>query len=281
MKTPFKKRLSYSICLLIFVLIYTVSAVIFSLLSFVSLSDGKLSFSKRLNVVKELLPYDSVDILDSYFFKTLAFASLPDNEAVSENETGYTVIIDPGHGGPDPGAGGITGEAEKLLNYSVAEKTADFLKLRGVNVIMTRESDIWLADENASHKKHSDVTNRVKFCREHENDAFVSIHMNSFPQENCKGTQVFFSSNSADSRKLAETVRNNVTSLLQPDNKREIKEAGSSIYILDRIDTCAILIECGFISNYDEAVLLNKGEYQNKLAFVIAGSIYEYLNMKQ
>lgn len=281
MKIDLAKRLSYSMCLLIFVIMYTVSAVLFSLLSFVSLTDGKLTFAKRLNVVKEMILPEGGTILDSYFFDTLCFSSLPNEETVTEIKSGYTVILDPGHGGPDPGASGKTGEAEKLLNLSVAEKTADHLRLRGVNVIMTRETDIWLADENASHKKHSDVTNRVKFCKEHKNDAFVSIHMNSFPQESCKGTQVFYSANSEDSRILAETLKRNVSALLQPDNSRAVKDAGSSIYVLDRIESCAVLIECGFLSNYDDAVLLNNEEYQNKLAFVIAGSIYEYLNRKQ
>ena len=281
MKISFTKRLSYSICLLIFVLIYTVSAVLFSLLSFVSLSDGKLSFQKRLETVKEIFSPEGKGIFDFFSFEECTLSDISEEDIGTKTKCGYTVILDPGHGGPDPGAIGVTGEAEKLLNYSVAEKTANFLRLRGVNVIMTREDDLWLADENALHKKHSDVTNRVKFCRENENDAFVSIHMNSFSQESCKGTQIFFSPNSSDSRTLAETVKNNVISLLQPENKRETKESGSSIYILDRIETCAILIECGFISNYDEAVLLNNEEYQNKLAFVIAGSIYQYLNTNQ
>jgi len=279
MKIPFIKRLSYSISLLIFVIIYTVSAVIFSLFSFISLEDGKLSFTKGLGVFKELFDRSNDTFFDACFSGG-DLSALTSADSPASSETGYTVILDPGHGGPDPGANGITGEAEKHLNLSLSMKTAEFLKLYGINVILTRDSDIWLADENASHKKHSDVTNRVRFCKEHENDAFVSIHMNSFPQESCKGAQVFYSS-SEESRRLAEIISGNITSRLQTDNKRQIKEAGSSIFILDRTDTCSVLIECGFVSNYDEAVLLNDDKYQNKLAFIIAGAINEYLNTKQ
>jgi len=187
------------------------------------------------------------------------------------------IFIDPGHGGPDPGASGITGEAEKHLNLSISKDIAEHLRAYGVQVLLTREDDRWLAEENASHKKHSDVSSRVEFARSTLSDAFISIHMNAFPQEDCKGTQVFYSPNSPESKLLGEVIQKNTVSLLQPNNNRLAKKAGSSIYVLDKIETCAVLIECGFISNYEEAMMLNDGKYRNKLAFVIASSIYEYL----
>ena len=187
----------------------------------------------------------------------------------------YRVVVDPGHGGPDGGADGVRGENEKTLNLSVAKKTASFLKLHGVDVVMTRENDVWLADEDAKHKKHSDVENRVKIGASSGADAFVSIHMNSYPLESCSGLQVFYGKKDGKSGVLAEKITSLVREKLQPGNRRIPKE-DPGIYVLENAAGTAVLVECGFISNYDEAALLNDAAYQDKLAFVIAEAVFSF-----
>ncbi|MPN53696.1 hypothetical protein SDC9_201362 [bioreactor metagenome] len=101
--------------------------------------------------------------------------------------------------------------------------------------------------------------------------------MNKYPLESCRGLQVFYSANAPESKLLAEMIKNTVTSSIQPDNNRTCKKAGDSIFVLDRIETCAVLVECGFLSNYEESRLLQSEAYQNRLAFVLAAAIRNYL----
>ncbi|MEA4833279.1 MAG: N-acetylmuramoyl-L-alanine amidase [Oscillospiraceae bacterium] len=208
------------------------------------------------------------------------------SQYVSENSRGLLfspsfsprcVIIDAGHGGADGGARGVTGVEEKDINLALSLKTASFLRMYGINVLLTRETDQMLNIPGAKSRKLSDVTERVKFCRENPNNAFVSIHMNKYPLESCRGLQVFYSANAPESKLLAEMIKNTVTSSIQPDNNRTCKKAGDSIFVLDRIETCAVLVECGFLSNYEESRLLQSEAYQNRLAFVLAAAIRNYL----
>ncbi len=188
------------------------------------------------------------------------------------------VIIDAGHGGADGGAE-VNGVFEKDLNLQIANKVRDFLKLYNVQCEMTRTDDTLLSSDEAKSKKQSDLTNRVKFARDFDNPVFVSIHMNKFPQEKYSGLQVFYSKNDPKSEALALLVQDNVVKELQNGNKRKIKEAGTSIFVLDRLFCPAVLIECGFLSNDDERDKLCLDEYQTELAFVISTSIIEYLSL--
>lgn len=187
-----------------------------------------------------------------------------------------TVVIDAGHGGIDGGAE-VSGFFEKDLNLCVAKNVSDFLSLYNVNCVMTRTEDVLLADSDAKKKKQSDLLNRVKFVRDFESPVFVSIHMNKFPIEKYNGLQVFYSVNNSDSEVLAQEIQNNVVELLQNDNNRKIKEAGSAIYVLDRLECPSVLIECGFMSNPDELKKLTSDGYRKKLAFLISESIINYI----
>jgi N-acetylmuramoyl-L-alanine amidase len=116
----------------------------------------------------------------------------------------------------------------------------------------------------------------VELAKEYPDAIFISIHMNTLPIEKYKGLQVFFSNNDPRSKILANTIQKDTKGLLQSDNNRESKDAKGSIYLLDRIGGCAVLVECGFLSNREEASLLRDGEYQKKLAFVLSRSILSF-----
>ncbi len=198
-------------------------------------------------------------------------------ETVKPYDESKTVIIDPGHGGEDPGAVGVNGVLEKDVNLKLSLALKELLILRGYRVVMTREKDELLYSEDASgSKKGQDLKNRLDYEKKYPNAIFVSIHMNKFSMESCKGLQVYYSGNTEESKLLAESVKENVKNMVQPENKREIKKANSSIFILDRIDIPAVLIECGFLSNRTEAELLTKDEYISKLAFSISCAICNY-----
>lgn len=201
-----------------------------------------------------------IDIASSYFEKN-----------------SLSVIIDPGHGGKDGGAISESGVQEKDLNLAISFAISDFLKLCDVEVIMTREDDSLVCDENdkklKGKVKATDLKNRLAFSTNNPDSIFVSIHMNKFSVEKYNGLQVYYSKNNENSFQLAKCIQNNVKSLLQKDNNREVKAAGNNIYILDRIKAPAVLVECGFLSNVQETELLCDSSYRCKLALILSDSI--------
>lgn len=211
----------------------------------------------------------------------LLFKAVPLNQgAIAEAQGKPIVIIDAGHGGEDGGAIGKNGVYEKDVNLIIANDLSDMLKAAGVDVIMTRSEDILLYDRSADfkgRKKMLDLAARLKIANETENAIFVSIHMNSFPIEKYDGLQVYYSKNTDQSRLLAESIQNSVKNLLQSENDRSIKEAGSNIYLLDRCQSTSVLVECGFLSNTAECELLSTEEYQKELSLAIFNGIYSYV----
>ena len=198
-----------------------------------------------------------------------------DTAAMPKDE--ITVIIDAGHGGRDGGASTEDGVLEKHLNLAVAKKVQALLSCVNVNVVMTRENDIMLADEDSSHKKRDDLNARLHMADAYENCVFVSIHMNKFPVAKYSGLQVYYSKNNEESRWLAEVIQAKAGEFLHGGNSRTVKAADDSIYILHNIKVPAVLVECGFLSNPEEAALLQTEAYQNKLAALICASVLEYL----
>ncbi|MBR6681536.1 MAG: N-acetylmuramoyl-L-alanine amidase, partial [Clostridia bacterium] len=126
--------------------------------------------------------------------------------------------------------------------------------------------------------KMQDLKNRLDISKQHENSIFISIHMNKFSEEKYSGLQVFYSQNSDESAVLASKIQSKVKEHLQNDNDRETKKANSNIYLLDNIETPAILIECGFLSNPDECTKLSSEDYRKELAGVIYSSVVEFLD---
>ncbi|MBQ3118657.1 MAG: N-acetylmuramoyl-L-alanine amidase [Clostridia bacterium] len=195
---------------------------------------------------------------------------------------GRTIIIDAGHGAPDGGAVGQSGVLEKDLNLAVAKALQNFLEAGGTQVILTRSDDNGIYDVSGSikSKKVSDIKNREKLMQESDADAFISIHMNKFPQKQYSGPQVFYSVNHDDSKKLAECVQHNMIAALSPVSEREIKEAYDSIYLLKNAAIPAILIECGFLSNDLEEKKLLDENYQKQVAWSIYCGIIQYFDDK-
>lgn len=208
-------------------------------------------------------------------FHSILSENDPAVNSVPENKT---IILDPGHGGMDSGAVGVGGSYEKDLNLSLSLIMRDLLTAMGYHVVMTREDDRLLYSESVNlPKKSQDLKNRLVYQDQYPDALFVSIHMNKFPIEKYSGLQVYYSSNNSVSKDLAETVRGAVKQSLQTENNRQIKAATSAIYILDRIRIPAVLIECGFLSNYAEEALLQDVQYQKKLAAVLCSAIHSHL----
>lgn len=198
-------------------------------------------------------------------------------QIVSVNSLLPTVVLDAGHGGEDGGAVSKTGAlVEKNINLSITLYLKDLLEANGFQVRLTREDDRLLYDRTVDYhgrKKALDLAARRKIAEETENCVLVSIHLNAFPMEQYRGLQVWYSPNNEASLLLAEQVQSTVREGLQPENHRKIKPATSSIYLLHHATFPALLIECGFLTNEEEAALLGSEEYQQQLAFHIFSAL--------
>ena len=189
------------------------------------------------------------------------------------------IIIDAGHGGEDPGALSKNGELEKDLNLSVALTLGELLEKEGFVVVYTRTEDkmLYLPEENVRGKrKRSDLRERKRIAESYPEAIFISIHMNSFSDERYSGLQVYYSGKNGESELLASKIQSSVKNKLQKNNERKTKP-GKDIYLLENIENTAVLIECGFLSNEEEAALLSQKEYQKELSFSIFCGIIEYI----
>lgn len=192
-----------------------------------------------------------------------------------------TILIDAGHGGVDGGTVAQDGTVEKGINLEIALKLEAVFQIMGFDTVMTRREDVSIHDESAQTiraKKISDLHNRLKLINETPDCLFLSIHQNSYPYPNNTGTQVFYSSNNPESQALAASIQQSVIRLIQPQNTRKVKKAGTEIYLLYQAKTPAVMVECGFLSNTQEKEKLLNPAYQNELTLSIFYGVLNYLN---
>lgn len=152
------------------------------------------------------------------------------------------------------------------------------LEQSGCNVILTRSDENGIYDLDANsirNKKVSDMKNRVEIANTSEADCFISIHLNKIPQEQYSGWQTFYQKENSSSHDLAFDIQNNLNYSIQKENKREIL-ALSGKYIMDNVKIPTVTVECGFLSNLEEANKLQKEEYQENLAWGIYTGIMDY-----
>ncbi|NLL76264.1 MAG: N-acetylmuramoyl-L-alanine amidase [Clostridiales bacterium] len=195
----------------------------------------------------------------------------------SESEE-ICVVVDAGHGGADPGKVGINGALEKDLNLRIAELVKEFLEAQDIKVVMTRTDDGGLYDENTSNKKVQDMKRRIAIIEEAKPEIVVSIHQNSYHEEYVHGAQVFYYSGSGTGKNLAKLIQRQFITGVDPENKREAK-ANDSYYLLKKTSVPIVIVECGFLSNREEAERLNSDIYQEKAAWAVHMGVLQYLNM--
>ena len=192
-----------------------------------------------------------------------------------------TVIVDAGHGGEDGGTQSSAGVLEKDINLDISMKTGNILSLMGYTVVYTRTDDTLYYDSSAVNqrqKKVSDIHRRMNIIESCPEAVFLSIHQNYFSESKYYGAQVFYSKNNDKSKMLAESLQTNIRELVQPENKRQIKPSGTDIYLLYHAKSPAVMVECGFLSNAGEALLLSDIEYQKTISLAIAAGLEEYMS---
>ena len=198
------------------------------------------------------------------------------NSTKVEEKKNICVVIDAGHGGADPGKVGINDQLEKDINLQIAQILKQFLQDEGITVVMTREGDGGLYDENASNKKVQDMKKRLEIIEEADPVLVVSIHQNSYHEEYVKGAQVFYYETSQNSMQLAKIIQEQLR-ILDPENKREAR-GNDSYFLLKKTSKPIVIVECGFLSNNEEAAELSTPLYQEKMAWNIHMGVMKYLN---
>ncbi len=196
--------------------------------------------------------------------------------------TGWTILVDPGHGGYDGGARcRDSGTWEKHLNLQVALRVEEQLRACGASVLMTRRTDTDLCEKERPAgltKKRQDMQNRVAAAEQGGADMVLSIHMNEYRARTESGPQVFYREGCDGGRLLAGCMQEALIGRLSP--KKERTAMAGDYYIL-RLDVPSVLVECGFISNTAEEKLLLDEGYQIRLAEAVAEGAATYARLTQ
>lgn len=190
-----------------------------------------------------------------------------------------TVVVDAGHGGEDGGTTGVHGELEKDINLAIALELQRLLEQHQFEVVMVRDWDTDLSDQNlptVAQRKRSDLQRRLRLVEESGDCILLSIHQNFFTENQYSGAQVFYSANDPRGAALAEAIRASITETLQPENTRQNK-VGEGVYLLEQCRVPAVLVECGFLSNPEEAAALADPDYQKQMAQAIYNGLVRYL----
>lgn len=182
------------------------------------------------------------------------------------------------------GAKGLYNTTEQKINLDIVLKIQKLLEQSGAKVLLTRsdENGIYSVDsQGLRNKKVSDIKNRVKIGNNTSSDVFVSIHLNKYPpSEKYRGWQTFYQKNNDLSNKLALSIQKNIDKNIEYNNSNRVPHIIQDVYIMDNITIPTVIIECGFLSNNEETLLLKTDEYQNKLAWGIFIGLQTYFENK-
>lgn len=216
-------------------------------------------------------------LLISFYFLSRQAAAVSvwmNSEAAEKKEN--VIVLDPGHGGSDPGMIGVEGLEEKDINLAVTLLLREKLEEKGYKTVLTRETDQGLYDDSAQNKKAQDMQRRIALIDETAPILTVSIHQNSYHDPEVKGPQVFYYETSQEGKELAADLQESLNTMLEVKRPREIK-GNTSYYLLKRSKGTLVIAECGFLTNPEEAELLQTEEYQEKVAAALAEGIKVYL----
>ena len=183
------------------------------------------------------------------------------------------LVLDAGHGGEDGGAVSITGVPESQINLAIVRKLDLLLGLCGQAPVVLRQEDVSLHDPSADtlrEKKASDLKNRVALVNELDGAVLLSIHQNSLPSSPVThGAQVFWNGGEG-AEAWGAMVQDALNQTVNAGNEKQGRRIADSIYLMKHVQSPAVLVECGFLSNGEETVLLQKPDYQLTLAAAIA-----------
>lgn len=201
-------------------------------------------------------------LLFSFFF---SFPFVKANRPLADK----VFVIDPGHGGVDPGSV-VDFVYEKDLNLKISRALKSELSDLGATVYLTRDGDYDLSTPGVYMRKKSDFDHRISFINQSQANYYLSIHLNYLNDSSYFGPQVFYSLAREENKNLALRMQRVLNQELK--TSRESKKMASTLYMYQKLKVPGVLIECGFLSNSKERKLLQQEKYVKNLAQVIAKS---------
>lgn len=228
-----------------------------------------------------------VGIVASFFVCLIAFTAFLAGQTVAVSnikpQIRPVIIIDAGHGGEDGGTQSADGVLEKDINLAISQKLQKILTRYGFETVMIRDRDRMIYDEGSNTvrmRKSSDLHNRMDIMKNHPGCIFLSIHQNHFGESKYNGAQVFYCKAQSGSESLADCIQKSIVSSLQKENTRQIKPCDSSVFLIHNAVSTAVMVECGFLSNAEEAERLSDNTYQYEMALAIAKGLVNYVDTK-
>ena len=188
------------------------------------------------------------------------------------------LVIDPGHGGEDGGAVSVLGAKESEINLDIARRLSSLCDLFGVEYKLTRDSeeiDYPAEETTVAARKRWDTRKRLEKISSTPGAVLLSIHQNHYPSAAVRGPQVFYGS-AEGSRELAELLQERMTACLYPSNRRLAAPCPEGVYLMKHAPCTAVLCECAFLSNGEEAALLMTKSYREKTALILLSSYLQY-----
>ncbi|MBB2483220.1 N-acetylmuramoyl-L-alanine amidase CwlD [Bacillus sp. APMAM] len=190
--------------------------------------------------------------------------------------SGKIIYLDPGHGGPDGGAGD-NDALEKEIALKISLKLRDFLQEQGALVLMTRETDKDLAGSDVrgySRRKVVDLKKRLELINDSDADLYISIHLNSIPSPRWSGAQTFYSPHLIENKRVAKFIQDElIKNLGNTDRQAKMLQ---NVYIVKNSKKPGALVEVGFLSNAQERQNLKSDKYQEKVSASIYNGIMRY-----
>lgn len=187
--------------------------------------------------------------------------------------SGKIIIVDPGHGGKDPGT--VSNDIyESDINLKISKYLEYYLTINGASIILTRNGNYDLSSPNIYNRKRSDFDNRIKIINHSNADLYLSIHLNYLSDSSYYGPQVFYNKKQDNNEELAKVIQEYLNS--KTNTKREIKKIPDRTYMYNKLNPPGVLIECGFLSNYQEREKLKSDKYQKKIAQYITEAIIKF-----
>ena len=235
-----------------------------------------IKYSKKMEIFMSLILLMSVTLIACNMNKVVENRE----STVKTKEKDYIVVIDPGHGGEDPGKVGINNAKEKEVNLAIALQLRDILQKKGINVVMTRDTDTSLK-ENGRFSKIGDLNGRCNIINKtYDNNnkcVLISVHQNSFTGQSVHGAQVFYYQKSPQSMKLAKIMQEKFNKDINTE-KAKNEKPNDSYYMLINSKCPGIIVECGFLSNPEEADKLINSDYQKQLGDILCRGIMDYFS---
>ncbi len=215
--------------------------------------DVNKSISKKWSSSRELK--------ESSLYNDLNISNLPN---VIRGK--YLVVIDPGHGGPDPGAIGVNGLRESEVVLDVSQQVKTYLLEKGVKVRLTRSSE-----------KDLDLPPRVILANNLRADAFVSIHANASRgfRRDINGLETYYFSSYSGGLPLAKEIQDEILKASPDSPDRGVRKG--RFFVIRRTNMPAALVEIGFVTGLDDSRDLSRADHRKKLAFAISKGILSYL----